>query len=506
MAKIFEIASQVSTPLALAGFFAAVVFFIFRQIVAKNVFPRFTAAVGARMLRLIIDRLFVLALVAMCLGFCAYLVPLAFGAGRATSVATPPAASTAPAADVEAASAVARSQLDARDYVGAWNTVVDALKSAPTRADLLELQTDVAMRWIRDVSVPEGQKFGDVVDKLLPALHQCVQRNKATDKRRAADALAHVGWADFLKRRDGDDQIDVEGPYREAVRLDPDNPFAHAMWGHWLIANGRHLDDAKTHFAAALKSGREKAFVREWQFAALEWNSSVDDDFELIRVCNDMRKGGEPPPGEERRVRVLGRLYFAQNRAMLENIDTVLPPDEHLATIRWLRKGLESEASPSTDFFVARLLEATRDHDAALRAYVALLDVGFVRADDVRNGIARCEKASPGAKTAADLLRDRLKDADAGVRRDAVRGLDALYADGDVAAALAALVPALQDTDERVRAAAGDAIGRIAGKLASRKDRGSLDVLRAALKAEQEANLDPETIAPLREAVDALAK
>ena len=69
MTKIFEIASQVSTPLALAGFIACVVFFVLRQIVAKNIFPRLTSAVGAGLLRHIIDRLFVLALVAMCLGF-----------------------------------------------------------------------------------------------------------------------------------------------------------------------------------------------------------------------------------------------------------------------------------------------------------------------------------------------------------------------------------------------------------------------------------------------------
>lgn len=75
MGKIFDIASQVSTPLALGGFFAAVVFFIFRQIVAKNIFPRLTAAIGADILKLIIERLFILSLVAMILGFIAFIVP-----------------------------------------------------------------------------------------------------------------------------------------------------------------------------------------------------------------------------------------------------------------------------------------------------------------------------------------------------------------------------------------------------------------------------------------------
>lgn len=73
MDKIFELATSISTPLALSGFFAAIVFYIFRQIVAKNIFPKLTAAVGARVLRFIIEKLFILALVAMVLGFIAYL-------------------------------------------------------------------------------------------------------------------------------------------------------------------------------------------------------------------------------------------------------------------------------------------------------------------------------------------------------------------------------------------------------------------------------------------------
>jgi cbb3-type cytochrome oxidase subunit 3 len=74
MERVFEIATSVASPLALGGFFAAVVFFIFRQIIAKNIFPSLTASHGAAVLRLIIERLFVLALVAMILGFIAYLV------------------------------------------------------------------------------------------------------------------------------------------------------------------------------------------------------------------------------------------------------------------------------------------------------------------------------------------------------------------------------------------------------------------------------------------------
>lgn len=72
MENIFELATSIPTPLALGGFYAAIVFFLFRQIVAENFFPKLTAAVGAKVLILIIERIFVLSLVAIVLGFAAY--------------------------------------------------------------------------------------------------------------------------------------------------------------------------------------------------------------------------------------------------------------------------------------------------------------------------------------------------------------------------------------------------------------------------------------------------
>lgn len=72
MNKFLEIASNVSTPLALGGIFAAVFFFVMRQILAKNIFPALTKQLSSDILKLIINRLFVLSLIAMVLGFIGY--------------------------------------------------------------------------------------------------------------------------------------------------------------------------------------------------------------------------------------------------------------------------------------------------------------------------------------------------------------------------------------------------------------------------------------------------
>jgi len=74
MEKVFEIASSVSTPLGLGGFFAASVFFIFKQIISKDFVRQMTSVHSVEVITLIVERLFILALVAMILGFVAYIV------------------------------------------------------------------------------------------------------------------------------------------------------------------------------------------------------------------------------------------------------------------------------------------------------------------------------------------------------------------------------------------------------------------------------------------------
>ncbi|MCA1629137.1 MAG: hypothetical protein LC785_06945 [Acidobacteria bacterium] len=74
MENIFEIASKISTPLALSGLFAAILFFICRQIIAKNIFPSLTRTAGRKVIIIIITGLFGLALLAMVLGFIGFLV------------------------------------------------------------------------------------------------------------------------------------------------------------------------------------------------------------------------------------------------------------------------------------------------------------------------------------------------------------------------------------------------------------------------------------------------
>jgi hypothetical protein len=73
--NILEIAAKVSTPLALGGLVVGALFLTFRQILSMNIFPRLSRQLGGKILIKIINTFLALALVAIVLGFIAYVLP-----------------------------------------------------------------------------------------------------------------------------------------------------------------------------------------------------------------------------------------------------------------------------------------------------------------------------------------------------------------------------------------------------------------------------------------------
>jgi hypothetical protein len=69
--EILDIGGKVA---GLSGFVAAALFLIFRQIIAKDIFPQLTQAVSGNVIMAIIDRIYKVALVAMVLGFLSFVV------------------------------------------------------------------------------------------------------------------------------------------------------------------------------------------------------------------------------------------------------------------------------------------------------------------------------------------------------------------------------------------------------------------------------------------------
>ena len=228
----------------------------------------------------------------------------------------------------------------------------------PEREAIHTAQEDLAMAWLERASAAGGARFSDTVDPLLPALTRGVGRAVG---RRRADLLAHVGWAQFLKSRDGGgDAVDPEQFYQRSLEVDPSNPYAHAHWGHWLAWKRRPLDEATAHFDAALASGRARPYVRSLQLAALQLASTGASQAAFLAAVADMVRNQEPvAPGVRNAVYGL-YVRACGDGARLDRLLAAVPAAAQIAVIRALFFDVDFDPArePQRDACLARLQEA----------------------------------------------------------------------------------------------------------------------------------------------------
>jgi hypothetical protein len=190
---------------------------------------------------------------------------------------------------IESLLSVEAVQLKSRDYWSAWGTLEQAAQLLPDSPEVRSAQESLAIVWLDHVRLSENQKFSDVTQKVEPVLTRAVADSQPGSRR--ADLRAHIGWAYFLESRDGRFDLDPAGPYAEAVAEDHNNPYAQAMWGHWIVWRScGKISEANGHFAAALSSNREGDFVRHLQLSALLGCHDDEAALETIRVANAMRQ------------------------------------------------------------------------------------------------------------------------------------------------------------------------------------------------------------------------
>ena len=280
---------------------------------------------------------------------------------------------------------VASEQQKSGDYKAAWATLGEASKAADEdggfagligslekeRIALRTAQEDLAMAWLRDVRIPGGGSFSDVVDPLAAVVTRGVV---SASGMRKADLLGHLGWAYFLKSRDGSTTRTPEEAYQQALDIDPVNPFAHAHWGHWIMWRRGSVDDANRHFAAAVSSGRERPYVRRIQLAALRLYGSAANESALFHTVDEMRRNNEPIDAVARRD-LFSTYYSAFNSdEYLQRVVGILPPAEHIATMRALfyASDFDQARAPLRDAMMALLLEADGRRDESVATWRAV--------------------------------------------------------------------------------------------------------------------------------------
>jgi hypothetical protein len=281
--------------------------------------------------------------------------------------------------------ATAKLQRSAHDYRAAWSSLRDAATVDP-RSDTVQIAREaLAMNWLENAAASQGLSLGALGDTVSTVLTRGAAG--ATGARRG-DLLAHLGWADFLRSRDGQVQLDPAARYREALAADSQNVYAHAMLAHWLLWKGpRQPDEARAHFAAALRSGREGAYVRRLQFAAYANQQSEAGDVDLLRVANAMRAANDTVTDpDRRRVWDLYTHYVARSSGPpAEALAPLagLAPRDLLETYRWLfaNAGYAESDRVTYAYQLARLQEAVGDSAAALTSY-RVARTAMTRGDD----------------------------------------------------------------------------------------------------------------------------
>jgi tetratricopeptide (TPR) repeat protein len=262
--------------------------------------------------------------------------------------------------DASESVALARQQAGRGDYADAWKSLerADARVRTP-EADQARL--DVAFLWLESARTSDGQPFSSITGVVMPALDRALLDEHHP---RRADVLAHAGWARFLESRDSrvvpdprplwDQAADL---YKQAIAIDRNNPYANAMLGHLLLWRREPIDAALPYFDAALASGRERAYVRRMQIAALRNAATDASDSELLKVANAIRQQRESiDTASARSLYGVYRSRYAQSVA-IDPRKASVSPDDQLATYEWLAHMPDVSAGADVDARVAAVLK-----------------------------------------------------------------------------------------------------------------------------------------------------
>jgi len=267
--------------------------------------------------------------------------------------------------------AAAQALNNSGDFAGAWETLEKAAAIRPDWEEVKKERAITAMLWLRSIHqgiMQRENKISDVADKLLQALHDGAAIAHGREK---ADVLAHIGWTNFLKFRDGKRNVEVEENFREALSIDSSNGYANAMLGFWILfpggGNGNAVE-AKKHFELAKVDGREGKFLRKlmlWAFR--NGNTALQYEPEIIAQVNEMRIHKDTLSLIER-MQIVNDTYYSDDET-LDSIFSRLTPQEHLLTFFYLTRGIDMGGRLYLQFIHAMILEKMNDYCGAVQVY-----------------------------------------------------------------------------------------------------------------------------------------
>src|ERR1035438_7309251 len=265
-------------------------------------------------------------------------------------------------------------QQERGDYPAAFESFKHAAELDPIDRRAQKHEAQAAMLWL-ETAHSKDKSFTELANELVPVLDRALSEAKGPS---AADILAHIGWANFLRYRENPANRDlVAQSYHDALKIDPQNPYAHAMLGHWILWNNGKVEDANREFSAALASGPERGFVRELQLSAFNNEHSDTEAARLLRDRKSTRLNQEPIKASYCN-NIYNRVFYFRTSDP-EGLRQVLTgaglrPEETLATYDWLASQCagDQDVRREREFVVAFLAEMAGNNAEALSKFKAL--------------------------------------------------------------------------------------------------------------------------------------
>ena len=287
-------------------------------------------------------------------------------------------------AELNSQMAVAQSQSAQGDYATAVASYAAILKANPLYRPALDQQLHTTMLWVEDFHAYMKPGEDDPGPATAAQLDQIVAILDAglvgATGSHAADVQAHLGWAHWLNQHIASREFGpaAENNLRAALATDPNNVYANAMLGNWLLQNGGDLHQALALFHTALATGNARPLVRSLQLGGLISLQSDAAGVELFRAASDMRSHNEPLDSDNK-----GRILFLcfgpsmDDQVRITQSLSAVPPADAQQTYIWLddrpREGDEAAYQALTrDFISANLLEIAGQRPQALEKYRSL--------------------------------------------------------------------------------------------------------------------------------------
>jgi len=272
----------------------------------------------------------------------------------------------------------AGAQAEQNEYESAFESYQQILRLDSDNRAAQDAQVDAAMRWLQNFHVlaSEGQKPEELAAAQLVPLKGVLEAGLArtTGKdTRAADILAHLGWAHYMNEKIAFKEFgNAERYFRQALAIVPTNAYANAFRGNWLLQTGGDRAQALSHFQTALATNQERGLVRSLQLGGLYLNDAPGLRGELVKALNEMRVNQEPLDKS-----LQGRLSYLYSStvstgAELREVLSAVPLDDAWKTYLWLNPERPGDSTVERDFVHANLTEISGDRARALAEFKAV--------------------------------------------------------------------------------------------------------------------------------------